>query len=420
MSLLQRTIFTGFSPNSTGTHVKIALSYLFLPWKWFSLRKGEALEETKQKILDYFSTPHAVLFDSGRSALFFALKALGVGEGDRVLVQAYTCVVVINAIRWVGAEPVFVDIRDDYTMDPNDLKQKINQKAKTLIIQHTFGQPAALDALCMIAKEHRLSIIEDCAHSFGVSYRGQYTGTFGDVGLFSFGSDKSKSCVRGGAVIVRDAALAKKLEEMERGLRPSSWVKIIQHLIHVPVFFVGKATYGFFGFGKALLFLAKFFHMTNRIMYKPEKRGKPVPFYPRQFPNALADLLKGELNTINTVNEKRKKISFIYRAKICNSSVQHPVDDVSFVPLRYTVRTKNPERLRAFAKTYSIILGDWYSQVIAPQTCDLSTFGYTQGECPLAERIAEESVNLPTERHMTEKDIARVVEMMNAYTDHPV
>ena len=103
-------------------------------------------------------------------------------------------------------------------MDPDDARKKITERTKALIIQHTFGTPADVESLAQLGKEKNVKIIEDCAHSLGVRHHGKLTGTFSDIGIFSFGSDKVVSCVRGGGVITSDDNLAAKLRAYQNAL----------------------------------------------------------------------------------------------------------------------------------------------------------------------------------------------------------
>ena len=144
---MAQMIFTGFSPNLEGRDVLIALKFLFLPWQWLKLKKGQAVANVEKNLKAYFSIKYAYTFDSGRSSFYFALRSLGIGEGDEVLTQAYTCVVVSNAIRQPGAKAVYVDINNDFNINPEDLESKITDKSKVLIIQHTFGLVAPLEKL---------------------------------------------------------------------------------------------------------------------------------------------------------------------------------------------------------------------------------------------------------------------------------
>src|SRR6185436_2552703 len=107
----------------------------------------------------------AVAINSGRSAQYLILRALGLSKTDQVLIQAFTCIAVPNAVLWVGAQPAFADIDESYNLDPQRVRRAITPNTKALIAQHTFGIPADMEALHQIADEHHLVLIEDCCHS---------------------------------------------------------------------------------------------------------------------------------------------------------------------------------------------------------------------------------------------------------------
>lgn len=419
MPIFKKTIFTGFAPNLTGRDTLIALSYLLLPWQWLKINRGGKVRLAEEKISQYFKLRACYAFDSGRSALYFALKALDVKPGDEIILQAYTCMVVVNAVNWTGAKPVFADIDNDFNMSATDLEKKITGKTKVLIIQHTFGLAADIDKLLAIAKKHNLKVIEDCAHSFGTSYNGRLSGTFGDIGMLSFGADKVISSVRGGALLTNDAGLAKKIETYQSALPKPKLTKTLQHLMHLPIFYLGKKFYGFYA-GKLLLAGAKKLNLINKVIYKEEKKGEPVSFYPAKFANALATILLKQLSDVDAVNSHRKKIAEFYDSNISNPLIELPwakekISDGNSIYLRYPILVDNPKKLLAYAKARRIILGNWYDAVIAPADIDSSKTGYVAGSCPNAERLAARSVNLPTNRHIDAKAAERVVELINNY-----
>ncbi|EKE06799.1 MAG: hypothetical protein ACD_18C00278G0002, partial [uncultured bacterium] len=276
-------IFTGFHPNIYKKDVSIACSYLLLPWKWFSLREGKDIVKVEEHLQNYFQTKYAITFDSGRTALQKTLEALNLKHDDEVLVQAYTCMVVSNAINWSHAKAVYIDINQDFNMNPEDLQKKITKKSKVLIIQHTFGKPADLEQLLKIAKQNNLVIIEDCAHAFGVMYKGKKLGTFGHIAMFSFGSDKVLSSSRGGAIITNHEKLAEKLMDINKKLPKTKLLKIKQNLLNFPIFYFGKKMYDI-KIGKILLALSKKLNLSAKIMYQQEKEGRRVDFYPSRFP----------------------------------------------------------------------------------------------------------------------------------------
>lgn len=418
MTIFNKTIFTGFSPNLTGRDTSKALGYLFLPWRWPGLINGGYVESAEKKLSRYFNIKYAYAFDSGRSALYYALKALGAGSGDEILVQAYTCVVVANAIKFTGAKPIFVDIGDDFNIDPAGLENKITPKTKILIIQHTFGLPARLQEILAIAKRRNLKVIEDCAHSLGARYQSKLTGTFGDIGMLSFGSDKIISCVRGGALITDNQEIGLKIKELKNQLPEPSLIKTIQHLMHYPIFYPAKPLYSLF-IGKIILILAKKLNVINKIIYKQEKTGEQVKFYPAKLANALANILCYQIDEIDQLNSHRQTISEIYSQEISNQKINLPwknsqIDFKNCACLRYPILLKNPNQLLNYAKKQGVILGDWYNAPIAPADIDSKKTGYLN-DCPKAELLAGQSVNLPTDRQISPRDAQKIVKIINSF-----
>jgi dTDP-4-amino-4,6-dideoxygalactose transaminase len=406
MNLFQKTIFTGFAPN---LRVEDILHSLFP-------RRG-SVEAVEQRLANFFGVSYAITFDSGRTGLAMALKALDVGPGADVLVQAYTCVVVVNAIRAAGAQPIFVDTKDNFFMDPADAERKMTPRTKVMIIQHTFGIPADMDALLAVAQKQRLKVIEDCAHTIGGTYRGKLLGTFGDSAMFSFGSDKVISSVRGGAVVTNNSEAGERLRALQKELPQMRPITLFQHLLHGPIFFIAKPLYHL-GIGKAILWAAKKLRLMSRIISDREKAGGEERGFPSQFPEVLADIASRQLLDLEEMNLHRQRIVALYAAGIKNANISLPQETrayVSYAYLRYPVITENPKRLRLFAKRQGIILGDWYDSVVAPCVNGCPHAGYRPGSCPHAERDAKGSVNLPTDLGISEKDTKRIIDCLNRY-----
>ncbi len=409
----RKVLFTGAAPTMGHRDATTALSFL-VPWRWNRWKNGDAAQRGEQWIKKYTGMPYAITYDSGRSALFFALKSLRVGEGDDVLVQAYTCVVVANAIRHVGARPVYVDITENFTMDPKDAEKKISHRTKAMIIQHTFGHSAAIHDLIALAKKHEIVVIEDCAHALGVRKDGKMLGSWGDIGMFSFGADKSISSVRGGALVTRDQNLANQLKCIQQHLPHFSSARILQHLLFAPLMVIGKALYRF-GIGKWFIFVAKKYAIIAPLIQREEKQGKWADWSPGKYSNALASLLLGQIPFLDARNDHRRKIASLYRELLASLPIQHPPDEPEACYLRYTIRVKNPVKLRQFAVMYGVYLGDWYDTVIAPKESGLVASGYSLGSCSMAEQIAKESVNLPTDYHIEEKDARFVCDVITKF-----
>lgn len=380
-----QVISSSLSPNTEREDVLKALRVFFNPASW---QQGSAVDEVEK----WFN---GVSFDSGRSALFALLQAFDIGVGDDVLMQAFTCVAVPNSIRLAGAVPVYVDIDDTFNIDPKDLEKKITKQSKAIIVQHTFGVPAEMDAILLIAKKHKLIVIEDCAHSLGAKYKGRKIGTLGDAAFFSFGRDKVVSSVWGGVAIINSKCKMQnaKLRSYQQNLPMPSRAWIAQQLFHPIAFSVILPTYN---------------RVIGKIILEAMKRMKllsvpnPPSFYPRRYPNALAQLLLKQLTKLERYNETRRDIASYYQKEL-----QKKTMDNEAIYLRYPVLINDPVRVMRQAKRQGILLGNWYHHVIDPKGVDLKAAGYVRGSCPHAETAAEHIVNLPT--LITKKDVRKVI-----------
>ncbi|MFC1715907.1 DegT/DnrJ/EryC1/StrS family aminotransferase [Candidatus Poribacteria bacterium] len=189
---------------------------------------------------EFIGTPYAAATHQGRSALLLALKALNVGSQDEVIVQSLICRVVIDAILETGAMPVLVDNSlDDYQILPAQIREKITPRTKVIIVAHLYGIPCQIEEICEIARENTCYLIEDCAHSLGVKYNRENTGTYGDMAFFSFNFDKPISVGNGGMLVVNSPELISRisgaLENYERmplqTEREIVYGFILQHLL---------------------------------------------------------------------------------------------------------------------------------------------------------------------------------------------
>ncbi|MFO8025673.1 DegT/DnrJ/EryC1/StrS family aminotransferase [Thiohalophilus sp.] len=162
---------------------------------------------------DYLGVKHAISCASGTDALHLSLLAAGIGEGDEVITSAFTFIATAEAIRYVGAIPVYVDIRPDtYNLDPGLIEAAMTDRTRAILPVHLFGQPADMNAIMALADKHNLKIIEDCAQSFGADINGKMTGGIGLAGAHSFFPSKNLGCYGdGGMVTTDDDALADML-----------------------------------------------------------------------------------------------------------------------------------------------------------------------------------------------------------------
>ncbi len=188
---------------------------------WYIL--GQEVAAFEAEFAAYCGVSHAVGVASGTDALLLALRALEIGPGDEVITVSHTAVATVTAVALSGATPVLVDVEPDfYTLDAAQLATAITPRTKAIIPVHLYGQPANLDAILAIARQHRLYVIEDCAQAHGALHNGQRVGSFGHLAAFSFYPTKNLGAVGdGGAVVTQDAGLAQRL----RWLRQYGWQK---------------------------------------------------------------------------------------------------------------------------------------------------------------------------------------------------
>jgi 8-amino-3,8-dideoxy-alpha-D-manno-octulosonate transaminase len=157
--------------------------------------------ELEKAICERFGCSHAQLVSSGTAALTTAMAALRIGYGDEIILPSFTFVASFEAVLSVGAVPVFVDVDDTLTLDPQAVRNAITKNTKCVMPVHMCGSMADMDALQQICKEHNLLLLEDACQSIGATYKGKHLGTIGDAGTFSFDFVKTITCAEGGAVI---------------------------------------------------------------------------------------------------------------------------------------------------------------------------------------------------------------------------
>lgn len=183
--------------------------------RWLTM--GERIQEFERAFADFTGSSHAFAVSNCTAALHLANMALGIGPGDEVIVPSLTFVATANAIRYVGARPVFAEVTSetDWTISPTDIERRITPRTRAISVVHYAGFPCDMEAIRTIADKHGLAVIEDCAHSPGATLAGRALGTLGDVGCFSFFSNKNMTTGEGGMIVTDRDDLAAAF----RGLR---------------------------------------------------------------------------------------------------------------------------------------------------------------------------------------------------------
>lgn len=408
---MRRPIAISLSPNTEKDDVLLALSTLLSISSWQDENEVTKLE---REFAQMFGPEYrSFAFNSGRSAEYVILRALGVGPGDEVVIQSFTCVAVPNSILWLGAKPVYADIDDSYNMDPKDLESKITSRTKVIILQHTFGIPAKIDKIKKIAEKHNIYLIEDCAHALGAEYKGDKVGTFGDVSFFSFGRDKILSSVFGGIALTRDRKLAFRIGQVSNNMAGSKTGWVLQQLFHPVAMSLILPLYNL-KIGRILLFLFQELGLLSRAVYSYEKNCLRPPLFPAKLPGGLAHLARHQLNKLGKYNNHRKQIAKFYFRELGNTAFSLPSATTGSVWLRFPMRHEKAHELFKFAKKKKILLGDWYRDVITPVS-NLSLAGYQRGSCPKAEWFSKTVINLPTYPTLSKTDAQLVVRVVKQW-----
>lgn len=191
-----RSTFLPFSPPLIGEEeIKEVIDTLKSDW----ITTGPKVKVFEQDLMKYVGCPAALATSSATDAMLVGLAALGVGEGDEVITTPLTFCSTAHVIEHLRAKPVFADVsREDLTIDPDQIAQKINSKTKVILPVHIYGNPCDMDPILELAREHGLAVLEDAAHAFTASYKGKKIGTLGDLTAFSFYATKNITTAEGG------------------------------------------------------------------------------------------------------------------------------------------------------------------------------------------------------------------------------
>ncbi|MDO8530349.1 MAG: DegT/DnrJ/EryC1/StrS aminotransferase family protein [bacterium] len=408
-----KPISISLSPNVQKDDVALALKLLFQPWKW---KHGNAVKELEDNFKKYLGVKYAFSFNSGRSSLYAILKAMNLPAGSDVALQAFTCNAVPNPILWAGLNPVYIDCADDFNIDTENLKAK-SYNLKVLVAQHTFGLPTNMEEINSIVRQNGGIIIEDCAHALGAEINGKKVGTFGKAAFFSFSRDKVISCVYGGMAVTNDDELGKKLEALQKEFGTPGLFWIRQQILHpVLLHYIILPLYNFFDLGKIVLVASQWIHLLSKAVSWKEKRGERPGYFPKALPNALAIMAKHQLEKLGKFQEHRKTISQFYYENLKGTAFGLPSMSEGQSFLRFVItHSKAHEIIYEAWHNQNMLLGDWYTTPIAPDDTKLEEMKYEPGMAPNAERLAKQTLNLPTHVNISLIEAARIVNFLKKY-----
>lgn len=409
-------ISISLSPNTQIDDIVLAFKQIlaFVTWG-----KSASSIELEKEFARNLKVPAAFSFNSGRSCLVAILEAFCIGEGDEVLLQAFTCNAVPNPVLWRGAVPVYVDcLKEDFNMDPKDLEAKITPKSRAVVVQHTFGIPADMERISQICSDRKLLLIEDAAHALGAEYMGQPIGTFGDAAFFSFSRDKVISSVYGGIAVVKSPETAKALKKIHDSTPLPSFFWTFQQLLH-PLL-VNLLILPFYGlWGKYLLVLFQQMGLLSKAVHAKEKQGQKPSYFTKRLPEPLARLALLQLSKLREMREHRERLVAFYEEKLKDTSFVLPENFEERRPshLRLPVRHKKAHDIIREARKQNLLLGDWYTSPVAPDDTNTSKLLYEEGSCPTAEALSRETINLPTHVRCSLKNAETVVAFLKRYDD---
>jgi dTDP-4-amino-4,6-dideoxygalactose transaminase len=326
----------------------------------------EAFEEAFAR---YCGAKHCVALNSGTSALHLALLACGIGPGDEVITVPFTFIATCEAISYVGAKPVFVDV-DPQTalMDVLQVEKAITKRTKAILPVHLYGQSVDMKPLLAIAKRHRLAVIEDAAQAHGATYRGKKVGALGDVGCFSFYPTKNLGAYgEGGAVVTNDVGIARQI----RMLRHHGQAQKDRH---------------------------------DRIGYNYRMEA------------VQAAILRVKLAYLDRWNHLRRRWATLYRKELKGVPVTllKEAEYGQMVYHLFPLFTSHRDRLKRFLARKGISTGIHYPIPVYLQRA-YSFLGYQRGTFPVAEDLARHTLSLPIYPKLTEAKVRTVCSQIKAF-----
>lgn len=333
---------------------------------WYVL--GKEVSSFEEEFAAYTGGKYCVGLASGLDALWIAFRLLGIGKGDEVIVQGNTYIASVMGITMNGATPVFVEPDPYFGIDADKIETKITEKTKAILVVHLYGIASPMDKIMALCEKYRLKLVEDCAQSHGACYNGQMTGTFGDVGCFSFYPSKNLGAFGdGGAVIVKEEQLAKEF-------------KIFRN------------------YGSEKRYYNKVVGANSRL------------------DELQAGLLRVRLSHLDELTEERMTIAGRYSQDIQNPKIQLPEipDKVKAVWHQYVIRCEERERLIEYLNEKEI--GTIIHYPIPPHLAEAYRhLGHKEGYLPITEHLAQTVLSIPMYNGMTKEEQNYVIDALNEF-----
>ena len=328
---------------------------------------GENVNRFEELSKNFLNSKYTVSCNSGTDALVLSLRALGIGHADNVITTPFTYFATAEAISLVGANPIFADINPHtFNINPKKIVKLISKKTKAILSVNLFGQAAELDEINRICKNYSLHHIEDCAQSFGASFKDKQTGTYGDMGCFSFFPTKNLGCFGDGGLI---STKSKKYYDLILKLRTHWGIKRNQHDL------IG---------------------------------------YNSRLDEIQAAILNVKINYVHSFIRKRKNIADIYNKGIKNDNIILPYthENADHSYNQYTIRVKKRKKLEIYLNKNNVPFGIYYSLPIYSYNA-YKNKGYKS--LPMAEKISKQCLSLPIYPELPIKDVKNICNILNNY-----
>ena len=333
---------------------------------WYIM--GKELADFEERFAAYVGAKYCVGLGNGLDALWMAFRILGIGKGDEVIVQGNTYIASVMGITINGATPVFVEPDEYFNIDASKIEEKITDKTKAVLVVHLYGQASQMDKIVDICKRHDLRLVEDCAQSHGSAYRGKVTGTFGDIGCFSFYPSKNIGAFGdGGAIVTDDEEIAKKMR-----------------------------IYRNYGSEK------RYYNMVVGTNSRLDE--------------IQAALLKGRLSHAAESNKEKQDIASEYDRRLNNPLITLPRlrEGADHIYHQYVIRCGRRDELGSYLKDKGISTIIHYP--IPPHLAQAYEYlGHKRGDLPITEKCADEVLSIPMYNGMTREEIDYTINVLNGF-----
>jgi perosamine synthetase len=359
-------------------------------------------------------------FHKGRVALHAALAACGVGPGDAVALQGFTCVVVASAIKYLGATPVYVDINPQtLTADLDELTSCVTShpRLKAIIAQNSFGLSEDIDAVLSIARPRGIMVIEDAAHGLGSRYREHPAGSRADAAIFSSQWSKPITTGLGGWLVVNN----KELESQVRSLLPqyashSRSGEVMESLLFSAYRIAMRPSLYW-------PLIESYRWMSGKGLLPGSSSGEeldgvcePAGYKSRLRPSAVRRIESASIDYTEIVDRRR------YHAQLYNDALIMNGSDSLVVPayahhsyLRFPLLCDNRDAFILEAQRQRLEVGDWFNSPLHPVQDRLDRWDYIQGQCPNAEWASQRIVNLPTHGALRQQDVDNAIALIGRF-----